>query len=42
MYSKYEYLNPPDNLKVFDDYMNGTIEGNVEKLSSLISDLLLE
>jgi len=35
-------LNPPDNRKVFDDYMAGTIEGNVEKLSNLISDLLLE
>jgi cell filamentation protein len=35
-------LNPPDNRKVFDDYMTGTIEGNVEKLSNLISDLLLE
>jgi cell filamentation protein len=35
-------LNPPDNRKVFDDYMNGTIEGNVKKLSNLISDLLLE
>jgi len=35
-------LNPPDNRKVFDDYMSGTIEGNVEKLSNLISDLLLE
>jgi cell filamentation protein len=35
-------LNPPDNPKVFDRYMTGTIEGNVEMLSSLIFDLLSE
>ena len=35
-------LNPPDNPDVYERYMSGTIEGNVEKISSLILDLLLE
>ena len=35
-------LNPPDNPKVYERYMTGTIEGNVEILTSLIFDLLLE
>jgi cell filamentation protein len=35
-------LNPPDNTIVFEKYMTGTIEGNVEKLSNLILDLLME
>ena len=35
-------LNPPDNPNVYERYMAGTIEGNVEKLSSLIFDLLSE
>ena len=35
-------LNPPDNPEVYERYMAGTIEGNVEKLSSLILDLLSE
>jgi len=35
-------LNPPDNTDVFERYMTGTIEGDVEKLSILIFDLLLE
>ena len=34
-------LNPPDNAIVFERYMTGTIEGNVEKLSNLILDLLM-
>jgi cell filamentation protein len=29
-------LNPPDNLEVYERYMSGTIEGDVEKLSALI------
>lgn len=33
-------LNPPDNADVYDRYMCGTINGNVEKLSALIFDLL--
>jgi cell filamentation protein len=35
-------LNPPDNPDVYERYMSGTIERNVEKISSLILDLLLE
>ena len=35
-------LNPPDNSVVYKKYMDGTIEGNVEKLSSLILDLLMK
>ena len=33
-------LNPPDKAIVFEKYMTGTIEGNVEKLSNLILDLI--
>ena len=35
-------LNPPDNPNVYKRYMAGTIEGNIEKISSLILDLLSE
>ena len=35
-------LNPPDNPRVYERYMTGTIDGNVEELSSLIFDLLSE
>jgi cell filamentation protein len=35
-------LNPPDNTEVYENYMTGTIEGNVEKLSNLILNLLSE
>ena len=35
-------LNPPDNTEVYKRYMTGTIDGNVEILSSLILDLLSE
>ena len=35
-------LNPPDNPDIYKRYMAGTIEGNVEKLSSIIFDLLSE
>jgi cell filamentation protein len=33
-------LNPPDNTEVYERYMTGTIDGNVEILSSLILDML--
>ena len=33
-------LNPPDVPGIYKEYMTGTIEGNVEKLSSLIFALL--
>ena len=35
-------LNPQDNVDVYEQYMNGTIDGDVEKLSGLIYELLLE
>ena len=35
-------LNPPDNADVYNRYMSGTIDGDVKKLSDLISDLLKE
>jgi len=35
-------LNPPDNTEVYERYMTGTIDGNVEILSSLILDLFSE
>jgi len=33
-------LNPPDNADVYERYMNGTIEGDVEMLAELIGELL--
>jgi cell filamentation protein len=33
-------LNPPDNLDVYERYMSGTIEGDIEKLTSLILGLM--
>ena len=33
-------LNPPDNLDVYERYMSGTIEGDIEKLTSLILELM--
>ena len=33
-------LNPPDNLDVYERYMSGTIEGDVEKLAALILELM--
>ena len=33
-------LNPPDNLDVYERYMSGTIEGDVEKLATLILELM--
>ena len=35
-------LNPPDNLEVYERYMTGTIDGDVEKLAILILELLQE
>ena len=32
-------LNPPDNLDIYERYMSGTIEGDVEKLTALILEL---
>lgn len=32
-------LNPPDNFDVYERYMSGTIDGDVEKLSNLIFEL---
>jgi len=32
---------PPDNLEKYERYMSGTIEGDVDKLTSLILELLL-
>jgi len=33
-------LNPPDNLDVYERYMSGTIEGDIEKLTALILELM--
>jgi cell filamentation protein len=33
-------LNPPDNLDVYERYMSGTIEGDIEKLTLLIMELM--
>jgi cell filamentation protein len=33
-------LNPPDNIDVYERYMSGTINGDVEKLAKLIGELL--
>jgi cell filamentation protein len=35
-------LNPPDNKNVYDRYMEGTIESNVQLLAELIHELLIE
>jgi cell filamentation protein len=34
-------LNPPDNLDIFERYMSGTIEGDIEKLTALILELMI-
>ncbi len=34
-------LNPPDNIDVYKRYMSGTIDGDVQILSTLIFDLLM-
>jgi cell filamentation protein len=33
-------LNPPDDLDVYERYMSGTIDGDIEKLAALILELL--
>jgi cell filamentation protein len=33
-------LNPPDNADVYERYMSGTIDGDVDKLAKLIEELL--
>ena len=33
-------LNPPDNTDVYERYMRGTIDGDVDKLAGLIKELL--
>jgi cell filamentation protein len=33
-------LNPPDNIDVYERYMSGTIDGDMEKLTKLIGELL--
>ncbi|MDR1385905.1 MAG: Fic family protein [Planctomycetaceae bacterium] len=35
-------LNPPDNADVYERYMSGTINGDVQKLSKLIFELIEE
>jgi len=33
-------LNPPDNLDIYERYMSGTIEGDIEKLTLLILEMM--
>ena len=33
-------LNPPDNIDVYNRYMSGTIDGDIEKLTTLIVELM--
>jgi cell filamentation protein len=33
-------LNPPDNADIYERYMSGTIDGDVDKLAELIEELL--
>jgi cell filamentation protein len=33
-------LNPPDNTEIYERYMSGTINGNVETLAALIFECL--
>ena len=33
-------MNPPDNLDIFEHYMSGTIEGDVDKLTDLIMEII--
>ena len=33
-------LNPPDNVDVYERYMSGTIDGDIEKLASLILEIV--
>ena len=32
-------LNPPDNADIYERYMSGTINGNVEQLTALILEI---
>jgi cell filamentation protein len=34
-------LNPPDNSEIYERYMSGTIDSDVEKLTALILELLM-
>jgi cell filamentation protein len=33
-------LNPPDNIDIYERYMSGTINGNVEQLANLILEII--
>ena len=33
-------LNPPDNIDIYERYMSGTINGNVEQLTTLILEII--
>jgi len=33
-------LNPPDNIEIYNRYMSGTIDGNVEQLAALILEII--
>jgi cell filamentation protein len=35
-------LNPPDNNSVYERYMKGTVESDIETLTELIYDLIVE
>jgi cell filamentation protein len=35
-------LNPPDNTNIYERYMRGTIDGDIEKLSVLILEIITE
>jgi cell filamentation protein len=35
-------LNPPDNIDVYEQYMSGTIDGDIEKLTKLILELIIK
>ncbi|MDR2358677.1 MAG: Fic family protein [Prevotellaceae bacterium] len=36
------HLNPPDNADIYERYMSGTVNGDVEILTSLIAELISE
>jgi hypothetical protein len=38
----HKHLNPPDNADIFERYMAGTVNGNVEILTKLIAELINE
>jgi cell filamentation protein len=35
-------LNPPDNISVYERYMAGTIQGDMEKLADLLFELAVD